>query len=165
MKLALQLVADVTRGGAPGSSALQVCQEMIEGIGQLDKVKWNNERHQFFYLGRWMGPVRFTIGALLEVLHRKKYAARVAFVRTADAGSQFPSGPAEESREAAQEKGSRMNGSQMREQRSVEGSTTSTGPSTVLLDDLGDLSQLDLCNASSLPQVWLLRPGSHVGTL
>lgn len=101
-----------------------------------------------------MGSVRFTIGALLEVLHRKKYAARVAFVRTVDAGSQSPSGHAGESQEAGQEKGSGMNGSQKGEHRSMEGSTTSHGPATILLDDLGNLSQLDLGNANSLPQVW-----------
>ncbi|CAL8465366.1 g4902 [Coccomyxa elongata] len=107
---------------------------------------------------RWMGSVRFTIGALLEVLQRKKYAARVAYVRTVDAGIQSPSGHAGDSQGAGQEKGSGMNGSQKGEYRSLEGSTASHGPATILLDDLGNLSQLDLCNANSLPQGWQMLP-------
>lgn len=108
---------------------------------------------------RWMGPVRFTIGALHEVLQRKKYAAHVAFLPAAAVGSQSPSGKqASTHTPSAAPEETRKATSKKQEGKKQQGgpalsSSASHGPATKLLDALGDLANLPLSSTDSLPQV------------
>ncbi|EIE23325.1 hypothetical protein COCSUDRAFT_83701 [Coccomyxa subellipsoidea C-169] len=107
---------------------------------------------------RWMGSVRFTIGALHEIFQRKKYAARVAFLPSAsaerlphaDRGSSSPGNAHERSEGKA--------ASNKQEHGRMEGNSAPQGPATQILDGLGDLSRLDLFNANALPQGWRMLP-------
>ena len=88
--------------------------------------------------------MRFTIGAVQQVLQKKKYTAQVAFLPQAAAG-QMPQQKVHEPR--------KLTGSTAAPSERLASHLMPSGPPTPLIDALGDADEIDLRNAESLGHV------------
>jgi hypothetical protein len=95
--------------------------------------------------------MRFTIGALQQVMQRRSYRARIAFLPKEAIGKAMEAASKGGPREKGQH-GGHADASASKSNVLVSRQCPA-GPSTPLIDALGDASRIDPCDAGSLGQV------------